>query len=233
MNSRVNNSVAEYDLGLRSYLSAIYNWMVIGLMVSAGAATFAHASGLTDVLKTGGILFWIVALLPFAIILFMGAATAGAMPVTVMVMAYLAFTFLEGLSLSVVLSRYTGTSIAVAFTSTAVAFAALSLYGYTTKRNLTGMGSFFLVALIGLIVAMIINVFFPAPILSFIVNAAGVLIFAGLVAYDTQTMRMNYRPGDAEANARFAVWHALDLYLDFINLMMFLLRFVGVKAGDD
>ncbi len=120
----------------------------------------------------------------------------------------------------------------MAFAATSAAFAALSLWGYTTKRNLTAMGNFFLIALVGLIVAMIISMVIGSTVFSFIVNGAGVLIFAGLVAYDTQVMRGNYRAGDHDANARFAIWHALDLYLDFLNLFLFILRFCGESSDD-
>ena len=225
MNTRTM-SATGYDAGLRSYLSSIYNWMILGMLTSAGAAYLSTATGLVDTLKTGGVLFWLVALAPFALILFMAAATAGAVAVSALAIAFLAFTGLEGLSLSVVLTRYTGTNVAMAFLASAATFAGMSLWGYTTKRNLTGMGNFFLGALIGLIAALVLNIIFPMTMFNLLVSIAGVVIFAGLVAYDTQVMRDNYTPGDSDANARFAIWHALDLYLDFLNLLLFFLRFM-------
>lgn len=235
MNTHVKTpvSVEGYDIGLRSYLTSIYNWLLLGLLISAGAVFAAQASGFTAYLAQGGFLFWAILLAPFALILFMGAGAAGSVSVSAMSLAFVAFTALEGLSVSVVLARYTGASVLLAFVSTAAAFAGLSLWAYTTKRNLTGMGNFFLIAIIGLLVLMVISMFVQSSGLDLIVSAAGVVIFAGLIAYDTQVMRANYHHNDADANARFAIWHALDIYLDFLNLFLFLLRFIGVKAGDD
>lgn len=232
MNLRASVSAVEYETGLRSYLTSIYNWMILGMLVSMGTAILSETTGLVDIMKQGGILFWVVTLLPFVLIFFMGAATAGATSIATLAGAFLFFAALEGVSLSLILSRYTGQSIAVAFAATAAAFAGLSLWGYTTKRNLTGMGNFFLMALIGLIVALVISSLVGSLGFSLLVNAVGVLIFAGLVAYDTQVMRSNYRAGDADTNSRFAIWHALDLYLDFLNLFLFLLRFAGESSDD-
>jgi FtsH-binding integral membrane protein len=231
VSSAVN--AVEYEQGLRSYLLSIYNWMILGLLVSAGAAFFAHASGLTETLKQGGALFWIVALAPFGVIFFMARAMSGASSVSAMAVSFLLLAGCEGLTVSVLLERFTGTSVVTAFLITASAFAALSLWGYTTKRNLTGMGSFFLIALVGLIVAMLVGVLTASPLFNTLVSIGAVVIFGGLVAYDTQLMRSNYHPGNADSNARHAIWHALDLYLDFVNLMIHILKLTGTVKSDD
>lgn len=233
MNVRSSVNAVEYENGLRSYLLSIYNWMILGLLVSAGAAFFAQASGLTDTLKQGGLLFWVIALAPFGVIFFMARAMSGVSSVASMSIAFLFLAACEGLTLSLFLARYTGTSVVVAFLITASAFAALSLYGYTTKRNLTGMGSFFLIALVGLLVAMVVGIVLGSSLFSTLVSIAAVVIFGGLVAYDTQMMRYNYRAGDEDSNARFAIWHALDLYLDFVNIMIHVLRLTGSSTSDD
>lgn len=220
------------DVGLRAYLTSIYNWLTIGLLVTAGASFFAVTSGLVATLAHGGILFWAVALLPFALIFFMGGKNRTKGSTGSMAIAYVIFALCQGLSLSVIVSHYTGASVATAFAATAAGFLGCSLYSYTTKRDLTGMGAFFLVALIGLLVAMVLSAIFHSSVLTLLVSAVGVVIFAGLIAYDTQVMRADYVPGDTEGNAQSAIWHALGLLLDFINLFLFLLRFVGVSNDD-
>jgi uncharacterized protein len=136
-----------------------------------------------------------------------------------------------GLSLSFIFAVYTGASIAQTFFVTAIAFAALSLYGYTTKRDLSAMGTFLMMGVIGLIVASIVNIFLLSSALTFAISAIGVLIFAGLTAYDTQNIKTTYlqhaQSGDAEWLGKAAIMGALQLYLDFINMFMFLLQFLG------
>lgn len=140
------------------------------------------------------------------------------------------FTALMGVSMSTVFLQYTGTSIATTFFATAASFAGLSLFGYTTKRDLTGMGSFLIMAVWGLIAAMVLNMFVGSEPMAYVLSAAGIVIFAGLTAYDTQKIKSAYRTGiSADANERMAIWGAVDLYLDFVNLMLHLLRFMGVK----
>jgi FtsH-binding integral membrane protein len=213
-------------------MTGIYNWMMIGLLVSSGAAYFSVASGLVTTLAQRGLLFWVVLLAPLALIFGMAAAMRSASVSTVRWL-YILFTVLEGLGLSTVLIKYTGASVASTFVATAAAFAGLSLWGYTTKRNLSGIGSFLIMALVGLLVVMILNAFFPSPAISLLIGIAGVLIFAGLTAYDTQKLKEAYHSGMGEdEKARITIWGALDLYLDFINLFLFLLRFIGVKADD-
>jgi FtsH-binding integral membrane protein len=171
---------------------------------------------------------WVVALAPLAFIFFfsfrlekMSAATART--------TFLAFAAVMGASLSTVLLRYTGASVVQTFFVTAAAFGGLSLWGYTTKRSLSGMGSFLMMGLIGLILAGLVNIFLQSSALQFAISAIGVLIFAGLTAYDTQKLKEMYLYGnlDQEAAAKVSVFGALTLYLDFINMFQFLLALVG------
>jgi hypothetical protein len=173
-------------------------------------------------------LMWVVALAPLAFIFFfsfrmekMSAATART--------TFLAFAAVMGASLSTVLLRYTGASVVQTFFVTAAAFGGLSLWGYTTKRSLSGMGSFLMMGLIGLILASLVNIFLASSALQFAISAIGVLIFAGLTAYDTQKLKEMYLYGnfDSEAAAKVSVYGALTLYLDFINMFQFLLAFMG------
>jgi FtsH-binding integral membrane protein len=143
-------------------------------------------------------------------------------------MVFWAFAVVMGLSLSNILLMYTGTSIAKTFFVTAAAFGSLSLYGYTTKKNLSGMGSFLIMGLFGLIIASVVNMFLQSTMMEFVISAAGVLIFAGLTAYDTQRIKLMYLDSDHnETMTKKAVMGALSLYLDFINMFLFLLRLMG------
>jgi FtsH-binding integral membrane protein len=221
----------DHDVGLRSYLTSIYNWMTLGLLATAGVSFFSVASGLTTYLAQHTALFWIAALAPFGVIFYMARGMSGRSSVSSMALSFIFLAACQGLTLSLFFAQYTAVSVVTAFMVTAAGFAGLSLYAYTTKRDLTGMGSFFLVALIGLIVALIVGIFLASPVFNILVSMVAVVIFAGLVAYDTQTMRANYIPGDEDSNARHAIWHALDLYLDFINLLIHMLRLIGVNTG--
>jgi FtsH-binding integral membrane protein len=140
---------------------------------------------------------------------------------------------LMGASLASVFLVFTGASVARVFFITAAAFAGLSLYGYTTKKDLSGFGSFLIMGVWGLLIAGIVNIFLASPMLHFVMSAAGVLIFAGLTAYDTQNIKQMYWEGDhSEVAAKKAVFGALQLYMDFINLFMFLLQFMGVRRDE-
>ncbi|HVL21755.1 MAG TPA: Bax inhibitor-1/YccA family protein, partial [Amaricoccus sp.] len=173
-------------------------------------------------------LMWVVALAPLAFIFFfsfrmdrMSAATARA--------TFFAFAAVMGASLSTLLIRYTGASVVQVFFITAASFGALSLYGYTTSRSLSAMGSFLMMGLIGLLIVMLVNIFLQSPALQFAISALGVLIFAGLTAYDTQKLKEMYIYGDydGEAAAKASIFGALTLYLDFINMFQFLLALFG------
>ncbi|WP_298957436.1 Bax inhibitor-1/YccA family protein [uncultured Methylobacterium sp.] len=236
----------EIDQGLRTFMLGVYNNMVLGLAVSAvvalGINKLAVAGSQADaVARIGSIpltafgkalygspLMWVVALAPLAFIFLfsfrmdrMSAATART--------TFLAFAAVMGASLSTLLIRYTGASVVQVFFVTAAAFGGLSLYGYTTSRSLSGIGSFLVMGLIGLVIASLVNIFLASSALQFAISVIGVVIFAGLTAYDTQKLKEMYLYGnlDTEAAAKVSVFGALTLYLDFINMFQFLLSLMG------
>jgi FtsH-binding integral membrane protein len=192
----------------------------------------AYALALTGVAEAifvnGGILRYVVMFAPLIMIFFM-AARANHMSVGGLQAFFWSFATVMGVSMSVIPLIYSGSSIAVTFFATAAAFASLSLYGYTTKKDLSGMGTFLLMGLVGLIVAMIGNIFIKSDTLSMVISFVGVLIFAGLTVYDTQKIKSVYFQiaGSADALGRAAIFGALTLYLDFINMFQFLLSFLG------
>jgi FtsH-binding integral membrane protein len=231
------------DVGLRKFMLGVYNKLALGLVLSAGMAwltagplqpllfrtgQFTTRSGevVTGVGYTG--LGWVVAFAPLAILLFSGFVMKSITPRTASLI-YWTIVALIGASLGTVVLMYTGISVFSTFLITATAFGGLSLVGYTTKKDLTGMGSFLIMGLIGLIVASIVNLFIQSSMMAFIISAIGVLIFSGLVAYDTQRLKMTYYQvgGDDAAMSVATSYGALNLYLDFINLFRFLLMFLG------
>src|SRR5438270_8740612 len=224
---------AARDAGLRSYMLSGYTYMASGvLLTGSGAMLFAKSSLISLIVNpaTGHAtpLFWIALFAPLAIVFMLSfginrisAGTAQAL--------FWAYAALVGVQFSSLFLVYTGTSIAQAFFATSAAFLGLSLYGYTTKRDLSGFGTFLIMGVVGLMVAMILNIFLKSPALNLGISAIGVLIFAGLTAYDTQKIKSIYYTvaGNGEAMAKSAVIGALNLYLDFINMFLFLLRFMG------
>jgi FtsH-binding integral membrane protein len=220
------------DAGLRSYMLSVYNYMASGVLLTGIVALlFApYARGvLINQAGTGmSALGWIITLAPLGFVFAMSFGVQR-MASSTLQMLFWAFAAVMGLSLSTIFITYTGASIAQTFFATAAAFLGLSLYGYTTKRDLSGFGTFLIMGVVGLIVAMIINMFLRSPGLDLAISAIGVLIFAGLTAYDTQKIKSMYFAvaGYGEAMAKSAVMGALQLYLDFINMFLFLLRFMG------
>jgi FtsH-binding integral membrane protein len=232
---------AEYDEGLRAYMLKVYNYMASGVLLTGIVALVLSRSpdllsifyNLVD-LGGGRVgiqgmtgLGWVAMLSPFAFILVMNFGinklSAGALQGI-----FWAFATCFGISLTTVLFRYTGESVAQTFFITAASFAALSLYGYTTKRSLSGFGTFLMMGLFGLIIAMVVNFFMQSSMLQFIISVGGVLVFAGLTAYDTQRIKESYAMmATGEAVAKGAIMGAVNLYLDFVNLFMFLLHFLG------
>ncbi|ATQ44466.1 Bax inhibitor-1/YccA family protein [Caulobacter mirabilis] len=228
------------DAGLRAFMLGVYNKMALGLVVSALVAyAVASIPAIRDILfvvsDTGAfrgytILGMVLAFAPLALVLISGFAMRNPSPAGSAAL-YWGIVSLIGASGAVWVLRYTGMSIATTFLITATAFGALSLVGYTTKRDLTGMGSFLIMGVWGLLIASVVNIFLKAPMLYWIINAAGVLIFAGLTAYDTQRLKMTYYAigGDEAGKAVATNYGALSLYLDFINMFQFLLAFLGVR----
>jgi FtsH-binding integral membrane protein len=178
----------------------------------------------------GSPLRWVVMFAPLIVVFGFGAMI-NRMSAAVAQIVFYVFAGLMGLSLSFIFAIYTGISIAQTFVVTAIAFAGLSLYGYTTKKDLSGFGTFLIMGVIGLVVASIVNIFLASPALMFAISAIGVLIFAGLTAYDTQSIKNEYiqmaAQGDQEWLGKAAIMGALRLYLDFLNMFMFLLQFMG------
>ena len=224
------------DAGLRAFMLGVYNKVALGLVLSAAMAYLTGAYPPVSQLMFGEradgrigltVLGMIVAFAPLAIILFSNF-TRSATPRSSGII-YWAIVALIGASLGTVVLMYTGASIATTFLITAVSFGALSLVGYTTKRDLTGFGSFLIMGLVGLILAMLVNMFLQSSMMAFIVSVLGVLIFAGLIAYDTQRLKLTYYRlgGNADALGVATNYGALSLYLDFINLFRFLLYFTG------
>lgn len=237
---------ASIDEGLRAYMLKVYNLMALGLVITGLAAlgtmmmattndpatavaTMGNGKMLTSlgVALYGSPLKWVVMLAPLGMVFFLSARIQS-MSVSGAQTAFWVFAGLMGLSLSSIFLVYTSQSIVQTFFVTAAAFGALSLVGYTTKRDLTAMGTFLTMGVIGLLIAMVVNIFLQSPALQFAISAIGVLVFAGLTAYDTQKIKEMYFDGDdVLVSGRKAIMGALTLYLDFINLFSFLLSFLG------
>src|SRR5215210_210038 len=243
-------SQVQVDQGLRAFMLGVYNNMILGLAISAivalGVNKLAVAGSQADaVARIGNIpltafgrmlyatpLMWVVALAPLAFIFFfsfrMDRMSAASARIT-----FLTFAAVMGASLSTLLLRYTGASVVQVFFVTAAAFGGLSLYGYTTQRSLSGMGSFLMMGLIGLILASLVNIFLASSAFQFAISVIGVLIFAGLTAYDTQKLKEMYLyelgTPDSEVAAKASVFGALTLYLDFINMFQLLLSLMGSR----
>lgn len=214
------------DVGLRRYMLRIYNYMGGALALSGATALFGAASGLYVALAQTP-LIWLVIFAPLGMALYFGVRLPR-MAVRTAQMVFWAFAALMGLSLSGVFLIYTGESIVQTFLITAIAFGSLSLYGYTTNRNLSGFGTFLFMGLVGVIVASIVNLFMQSSALQFAIGAVGVLVFAGLTAYDTQSIKSLYYASDSpELAAKKSIMGALRLYLDFINLFILLLQIFG------
>jgi FtsH-binding integral membrane protein len=221
-----------FDAGLRSYMLSVYNYMASGVLLTGIVALLfswgGETSAAAQVFINGGILKWVIVLSPLAIIIAMNAGMARMSEMTMQAL-YWGFAVLMGLSLSTVFLVYSGTSIAQAFFATAAGFAGLSLWGYTTQRDLSGFGTFLIMGLVGLIVTMLLNTFlFHSGVLGLAISAIGLLIFAGLTAYDTQKVKSIYAyVAGTDMVGKVAIQGALTLYLDFINMFMFILRLFG------
>ncbi|OWJ79054.1 MULTISPECIES: Bax inhibitor-1/YccA family protein [Haematobacter] len=221
---------AQIDEGLRAHMNKVYGLMSAGLGVTAIVAWFVGSNPALLAQIFGSPLKWVVMFAPLAVV-FGFSAMINRLSQSAAQGVFFLFAALMGLSISYIFAAYTGISIAQTFLVTAIAFAGLSLYGYTTKRNLSGMGTFLVMGLIGLIVASIVNIFLGSPAVMFAISVIGVLIFAGLTAYDTQNIKTTYvqmaAGGDSEWLGKSAIMGALSLYLNFLNMFMFLLQFMG------
>ncbi|MGE3770398.1 MAG: Bax inhibitor-1 family protein [Bdellovibrionales bacterium] len=218
---------ATFDAGLRQHMLRVYNFMGLGLALT-GAVAFATANipALYNLIF-GSPLMWLVMLAPLGFIFYFSYNFHRASASKLQTLFWV-FCGLMGLSMASIFVVFTGADIARAFFITAAMFGGTSLYGYTTKRDLTGMGAFMAMGLIGLIIASLVNIFLASSALQWAVSVAGVVIFTGLAAYDTQRIKEQYSEGHGvEANTKLAVMGALSLYLDFINLFQMLLSLLG------
>ena len=240
---RAGDAVARgttFDAGLRQHMLSIYNMMASGVLLTGIVSLLFMNTALFDAaftivqtpygrsLQVTG-LGWVIKLAPLAFILVLSFGGIQRFSKTTLQAMFWGFAVLMGLSLSTIFAVYTGESVAAAFFSAAAAFAGLSLFGYTTKKNLSGWGSFLMMGLIGIIVAMLLNAFvFQSGAMGLVINILGVLIFAGFTAYDTQRLKEEYAYlRGTEFAGKAVVMGALSLYLDFINLFLFLLQFLG------
>jgi len=231
---------ATVDAGLRAYMLRIYNYMSIGVYMAAVTADPSGAAakiGNAFLTPFGYAMFvsplkWLFILAPLVMVFVISAGINRLRPATAQ-MLFWVFSALMGISLSSIFLVYTHTSIVRVFFITAATFGALSLYGYTTKRDMTGMGSFLLMGLFGLVIASLVNIFLGSSMVQFVVSVIGVLVFAGLTAWDTQRLKNEYVYGYASAGAdvaeRAAITGALSLYLNFINLFTLLLQLLGQR----
>lgn len=237
---------AQIDEGLRAHMNKVYGLMSIAMLITglvayvvgsdfsravAGEPTVLIPVGVLDVMFNSA-LRWVIMFAPLAVVFAFGAMI-NRMSQSTAQLVFWGFSALMGLSISWIFAVYTGISIAQTFFVTAIAFAGLSLYGYTTKKDLSGWGTFLMMGVIGLIVASLVNIWLQSPAIMFAVSALGVLIFAGLTAYDTQKIKTTYiqmaTHGQTEWMGKAAIMGALSLYLDFLNMFMFLLQFMGAR----
>jgi uncharacterized protein len=236
--NRAGARAVEMDAGLRSYMLKIYNYMASALALTGVVALFtansqAMLQAMYRVNENGQVvgqsgLGMVVMFAPLGLVLLMSFGQ-NRLSIPALQAAFWGFATLMGLSLSSVFLMYTGTSIARVFFITAGTFGAMSLYGYTTKKDLSGFGSFLMMGLIGIILASIVNMFLHSSALQFATSVIGVLIFVGLTAYDTQKLKTMYfqLAGYGDAMARASIMGALSLYMDFINMFLYMLRFFG------
>ena len=230
------------DEGLRAYMLKVYNYMTTGLLLTGLVAYFfGKASIVTNELgqiigttSIGAMLFssplkWVVMLAPLGFVFYL-SAKINKMSVSSAQITFWIFSAIMGLSLASIFIVYTQASIARVFFISSGTFAAMSLYGYTTKKDLTKLGGFLFMGLIGIIIASLVNLFFQSSALHFAISVIGVLVFVGLTAYDTQSIKNMYYAGDSESvGGKKALMGALRLYLDFINLFIMLLRLFGQR----
>lgn len=229
--SRSNDSIVQRTgSGLQTFMAQVYGWMTVGLLLTAFVALYvASSEALLSMIFSSKVVFFglIIAQLGLVFVL---SGMVHKMSGAVATSLFMLYSALTGVTISSVLIIYTASSVASTFFICAAMFGALSVYGYTTKRSLTGMGSFLFMGLIGIIIASIVNIFMQSSMMSMVISYAGVLIFAGLTAYDTQKLKdmgSEINQEDKENMRRYSIMGALTLYLDFINLFLMLLRILG------
>jgi FtsH-binding integral membrane protein len=224
-------SVAEIDAGLRAHMQRIYGYMAGGLALTGLVAYLAAASGFYQSIAATP-LIWLVMLAPLGFVLVLSFGIQRMAAGTAMLLFWL-YAAVMGLSLGGIFLVFTGESIARVFFITAATFGAMSLYGYTTRSDLSRFGSFLIMGLIGIVIASLVNIFIGSSALQFAISIIGVIVFVGLTAYDTQRIKEMYLESDTgEIAGKKAVLGALTLYLDFINLFMMLLQLFGHRRDN-
>ena len=249
MRSTVGTRAAQVDEGLRAHMNKVYGTMSVGMLITAlaawaiaGLATTSDPALAAGTMRNGTMLTglgvalytsalkWVVMFAPLAMIFAFGAVMQRS-SASAAQLFFFVFATLIGVSLSSIFIFYTSYSIVQTFLVTAIAFAGLSLWGYTTKKDISGWGSFLIMGVIGILIASIVNIFLGSPAIMFAISILGVLIFAGLTAFDTQNIKNTYLAhadhGDQEWLDKSAIHGALNLYLDFLNMFQFLLLFMG------
>lgn len=226
------SKTTTYDASLRAYMVQVYNFMSIALAISGVVAFLISSSPSLMQAIFGTPLAWVAMLAPLGFVLFFSYKLNSISAAKAKSYLWI-YSALMGLSMASIFAVYTGTSVARVFFITASLFGGMSLYGYTTKKDLTGMGSFLMMGLIGLIIASLVNLFLKSSALEFGISLIGVFIFIGLTAYDTQRIKQTYYQfaGNSEMVSKAAVMGALSLYMDFINLFIMLLRFFGERRS--
>ena len=234
---------AEVDEGLRAYMLGVYNYMALGVALTGVIAYLVFSMAVTTDPQTGAKaltslgqtlyttpLRWVLILAPIAFVFFF-AFRADKMSVSAAQTSFWIYCGLVGASLSILLLVFTGNSVANVFFITAAAFASLSIWGYTTKKDISGWGSFLFMGLIGVILAIVVNLFLQSPAIAFAISVIGVLVFAGLTAYDTQRIKDEYYllAGNSEAVAKASVFGALSLYQNFVGMFVHLLQLFGAR----
>ena len=224
----VDRTGVAYDAGLRSYMLSVYNYMASGVLLTGVVALLFARSGAAEAIMFGpGILKYVIMFSPLAFILVLSFGINRLSTGTAQ-MLFWAFATVMGLSMASIFLVYTGPSIALTFFATSAAFLSLSLYGYTTKKDLSGFGTFLIMGVVGLLVASLLNIWFRSPVMTMAISAIGVLLFAGLTAYDTQRIKSMYAyVAGTDMMGKTVIMGALSLYLDFVNMFSFLLSFMG------
>jgi len=228
--TRVGRGEATIDVGLRSYMLSVYNYMASGVLLTGIVALLFVNSGYAAAVLSGpGILKYLIMFAPLAFVMVLSFGITRLSTATAQ-MLFWGFAAVMGLSMASIFIVFTGASIASTFFATAAAFAGLSLWGYTTKRDLSGFGTFLIMGVVGLLVASIINLFLQSSAMQLAISFIGVLLFAGLTAYDTQRIKSLYsQVAGTDMMGKTVIMGALSLYLDFVNMFTFLLQFMGQR----
>jgi uncharacterized protein len=219
------------DERVSAFLSKVYGWMFLGLLVTSGTALgVASSPALIGTIRANPLIFWALVIAQLGLVFYLAARVGKLAPVTAAGL-FLLYSGLVGVTSSVILLLYTGASITSTFIITAGMFGATAFFGTVTKRSLAGVGQFFFMGLIGLLLAMVVGIFWQSQALQFVISVVGVLVFTGLTAWDAQRMKQMAVALPDGRTGSYAVVGALSLYLDFINLFFFLLRFTGNRRN--